>query len=207
MIFRDTLRRDFGHDPELLRDQVTRTVRHELAHHVGFDELGVSGSTCSEASRCERSGSTSRMRQPEHVPREQVLVLIYDDFRATTRRRVRAGAATSSTSTRASPIEPVETKPLEGRALHAPAPACGGAMRRRGTEPAAGGRLARAIDALAPRPLRSDAIAAALAPRRLHAPQRRPTSELMLELRRRFKPEVEALERVSRSRSGDAVGL
>jgi predicted Zn-dependent protease with MMP-like domain len=42
VIFRDTLRRDFGHDPELLRAQVTRTVRHELAHHVGFDELGVS---------------------------------------------------------------------------------------------------------------------------------------------------------------------
>ena len=42
VIFRDTLRRDFGHDPELLRDHVVRTVRHELAHHVGFDELGVS---------------------------------------------------------------------------------------------------------------------------------------------------------------------
>jgi predicted Zn-dependent protease with MMP-like domain len=42
VIFRDTLRRDFGHDPDMLRDQVTRTVRHELAHHVGFDELGVS---------------------------------------------------------------------------------------------------------------------------------------------------------------------
>jgi predicted Zn-dependent protease with MMP-like domain len=42
VIFRDTLRRDFGHDPDLLRDQVTKTVRHELAHHVGFDELGVS---------------------------------------------------------------------------------------------------------------------------------------------------------------------
>jgi predicted Zn-dependent protease with MMP-like domain len=43
VIYRDTLRRDFGHDPEMLRDQVTRTVRHELAHHVGFDELGVQG--------------------------------------------------------------------------------------------------------------------------------------------------------------------
>jgi predicted Zn-dependent protease with MMP-like domain len=42
VIFRDTLRRDFGHDTDLLSDQVTRTVRHELAHHVGFDELGVS---------------------------------------------------------------------------------------------------------------------------------------------------------------------
>jgi predicted Zn-dependent protease with MMP-like domain len=41
VIYRDTLRRDFGHDPELLREQVTVTVRHELAHHIGFDELGV----------------------------------------------------------------------------------------------------------------------------------------------------------------------
>jgi predicted Zn-dependent protease with MMP-like domain len=43
LIFRDTLRRDFGHDSERLREQVTVTVRHELAHHVGFDELGVRG--------------------------------------------------------------------------------------------------------------------------------------------------------------------
>ena len=41
VIYRDTLRRDFGHDPEMLRDEVTRTVRHELAHHLGADELGV----------------------------------------------------------------------------------------------------------------------------------------------------------------------
>jgi predicted Zn-dependent protease with MMP-like domain len=41
VIFRDSLRRDFGRDAGALREQVTRTVRHELAHHVGFDELGV----------------------------------------------------------------------------------------------------------------------------------------------------------------------
>ncbi|HEX4011252.1 MAG TPA: metallopeptidase family protein [Solirubrobacteraceae bacterium] len=43
VIFRDTLTRDFGHDPELLRAQVTRTVRHELAHHLGWGEKGVRG--------------------------------------------------------------------------------------------------------------------------------------------------------------------
>ncbi|MGI9183489.1 MAG: metallopeptidase family protein [Solirubrobacteraceae bacterium] len=43
VIFKDTLLRDFGHDPELLRAQVTQTVRHELAHHLGWDENGVRG--------------------------------------------------------------------------------------------------------------------------------------------------------------------
>ncbi|HUZ26685.1 MAG TPA: metallopeptidase family protein [Solirubrobacteraceae bacterium] len=43
VIFRDTLLRDFGHDPQLLKAQVVRTVRHELAHHLGWDEKGVRG--------------------------------------------------------------------------------------------------------------------------------------------------------------------
>jgi predicted Zn-dependent protease with MMP-like domain len=43
VIFRDTLLRDFGHDPDQLKAQVTRTVRHELAHHLGWDEPGVRG--------------------------------------------------------------------------------------------------------------------------------------------------------------------
>jgi predicted Zn-dependent protease with MMP-like domain len=43
VIFRDTLLRDFGRDPELLKAQVTRTVRHELAHHLGWNENGVRG--------------------------------------------------------------------------------------------------------------------------------------------------------------------
>jgi predicted Zn-dependent protease with MMP-like domain len=41
VVYRDTLRRDYGDDPAELRAQVVRTVRHELAHHLGFDELGV----------------------------------------------------------------------------------------------------------------------------------------------------------------------
>jgi predicted Zn-dependent protease with MMP-like domain len=43
VIYQDTLERDFGHDPELLRAQVQRTVRHEVAHHLGWDEPGVRG--------------------------------------------------------------------------------------------------------------------------------------------------------------------
>ena len=43
VIYRDTLERDFGHDPALLAGQVERTLRHELAHHLGWDERGVGG--------------------------------------------------------------------------------------------------------------------------------------------------------------------
>jgi predicted Zn-dependent protease with MMP-like domain len=43
VIYRDTLERDFGHDRELLADQVERTLRHELAHHLGWNEEGVGG--------------------------------------------------------------------------------------------------------------------------------------------------------------------
>jgi predicted Zn-dependent protease with MMP-like domain len=41
VLYQDTLERDFGHDPELLRAQVERTLRHELAHHLGWHERGV----------------------------------------------------------------------------------------------------------------------------------------------------------------------
>jgi predicted Zn-dependent protease with MMP-like domain len=43
VIYRDTLERDFGHDRELLATQVERTLRHELAHHLGWNEQGVGG--------------------------------------------------------------------------------------------------------------------------------------------------------------------
>lgn len=41
VVYRDTLERDFGHDPELLAAQVERTLRHEVAHHLGWGERGV----------------------------------------------------------------------------------------------------------------------------------------------------------------------
>ncbi len=41
VIYQDTLERDFGYDPELLAAQVERVLRHELAHHLGWNEAGV----------------------------------------------------------------------------------------------------------------------------------------------------------------------
>ncbi len=41
VVYQDTLERDFGHDPALLADQVERTLRHEVAHHLGWEERGV----------------------------------------------------------------------------------------------------------------------------------------------------------------------
>jgi predicted Zn-dependent protease with MMP-like domain len=43
ILYQDTLERDFGHDPELLAAQVERTLRHEVAHHLGWGERGVRG--------------------------------------------------------------------------------------------------------------------------------------------------------------------
>jgi predicted Zn-dependent protease with MMP-like domain len=43
VIYQDTLVRDFGWDPEFLGQQVERTVRHEVAHHLGWNEPGVRG--------------------------------------------------------------------------------------------------------------------------------------------------------------------
>ena len=43
VIYQDTLERDFGGHPDLLRAQVERTVRHEVAHHLGWNEPGVRG--------------------------------------------------------------------------------------------------------------------------------------------------------------------
>jgi predicted Zn-dependent protease with MMP-like domain len=43
IVYQDTLERDFGHDPDLLAAQVERTLRHEVAHHLGWGEPGVRG--------------------------------------------------------------------------------------------------------------------------------------------------------------------
>jgi predicted Zn-dependent protease with MMP-like domain len=43
VIYQDTLVRDFGWSPEALVAQVERTLRHEVAHHIGWNESGVRG--------------------------------------------------------------------------------------------------------------------------------------------------------------------
>jgi predicted Zn-dependent protease with MMP-like domain len=43
VVYQDTLERDFAWNRELLRAQIVRTVRHEIAHHLGWDERGVEG--------------------------------------------------------------------------------------------------------------------------------------------------------------------
>lgn len=43
VIYQDTLERDFGYDSDLLAAQIERTLRHELAHHLGWGESGVRG--------------------------------------------------------------------------------------------------------------------------------------------------------------------
>jgi predicted Zn-dependent protease with MMP-like domain len=37
-IYRVPLEEEFGHDPELLEDEIRITVVHEIAHHFGIDE-------------------------------------------------------------------------------------------------------------------------------------------------------------------------
>jgi hypothetical protein len=120
---------------------------------------------------------------------EQVKVLIYDDFRADNEAVVREVLEFLGADPTVA-VQTVETKPLEAvRSLRLHQ--IRRAIRHAGLNPSAGGRVARAVDALAPKRLRSDAIAAAF--RRAAYTRQRPADErLMLELRRRFKPDVVA---------------
>ncbi len=121
---------------------------------------------------------------------EQVLVLIYDDFRRdneATMRRVIDFLEVDATA----PIESIETKRVKAvRAVGLHQLANGVRVARR--NPAGASRLARTVNALTPGALRSDAFRS-LWRRVVYAAPRPPDDELMLELRRRFKPEVVAL--------------
>jgi hypothetical protein len=128
-------------------------------------------------------------RLHDAFPSEQVKVLIYDDFRNDNEAIVREVLRFLDVDATV-PVQTVETKPLEAvRSLRLHQ--VRRAIRRAHLHPAAKGRLVRAVDAVAPERMRSDAIAAAF--RRLtYGPQRPPDEALMLALRRRFKPDVVA---------------
>jgi hypothetical protein len=128
-------------------------------------------------------------RLHEAFPPEQVLVLIYDDFRADNLATVGEVLRFLGVDPNVA-LEQVETQPLKGvrsARLHR----VRRAIRRLGLNPSAQGRLVRTLDAVAPKPLRSEALAAAF--RRLtYGPQEPADERLTLELRRRFKDEVQA---------------
>jgi len=122
-------------------------------------------------------------------PREQVQILIYEDFRddnAAVLAQVLEFLGLDAGVT----VEPIRTKPLEevrSRRLHQ----LRSAVRRAGLNPAKRGRLVRTLDAVAPSRLDSRAMARAF--RRVTYRSQRPADEALLdELRRRFLPEVVA---------------
>ena len=123
-------------------------------------------------------------------PPEQVLVLIYEDFRRdneATLRQVLRFLDVDETH----PIDQVETRPLkEVRSLRLHQ--MRRALRVAARNPAAAGPLPRAVNALARRQLRSGVLSAAFR-RATYSTPRPPDEEFMLELRRRFRPQVAAL--------------
>jgi Sulfotransferase family len=123
-------------------------------------------------------------------PPEQILVLIYDDFRrdneGTVRRVLRFLEVDDAFS-----IEKVETKPLKAvRSFYLKHLAESARIARR--NPAVATPLGRAVNALTPKQLRSDTFRAKWRNIVYTAPSP-PDEEFMLELRRRFKPEVQSL--------------
>jgi hypothetical protein len=122
-------------------------------------------------------------------PPEQVLVLIYDDFRADnegTIRRVLRFLDLDDTL----PVSSVELDTLRTpRYVWLDQAMRVSAMVRR-TPPVA--TLNKGLIALAPPPLRSSATRAELARQIRYVDTPPPDQQLMLELRRRFKPEVKA---------------
>jgi hypothetical protein len=141
---------------------------------------------------CDHVRYVDQLRRFDAVfPREQMLVLIYEDFRrdndATVRRILRFLDVDDTVE-----LEPVEArrerKAVRFPRLHRLALAVQLARRR----PASASRLSRTLDALTPRQLRSDRVENLLR-RVVFSVAEPPDEQFMLELRRRFKPEVVAL--------------
>jgi hypothetical protein len=150
---------------------------------------------------CEHVRYVEQLRRFEaEFGRERMLVLVYDDFRrdndATARRVLRFLDVDDTLSLDAPKGDQTDNLNRGRRArravrlqrFHRAALALQLARR----QPAQAGRVSRTVDALTPSWLRSDALEN-LARRTVFSVPPPPDEQLMLELRRRFKPEVEAL--------------
>jgi len=125
----------------------------------------------------------------EHFPREQVLVLIYEEFRADNQATIRAVLRFLGVD-EDQPLAQIDTRPVKAvrsGLLHRVTTE----MRRARKNPAGAGRLARAADAALPQRLRTPAVRSGWR-RLVYTPPEPADPQLMLELRRRFKPEVQA---------------
>ncbi len=129
-------------------------------------------------------------RYHEAFGAENVLVIIYDDFRRDNDGTVRSVLRFLEVDDTL-PIDAIDTKPLKAvRSLQLHHLA--NAARTARTNPLAAGPVGRAVNALTPRPLRSDSFRAQWR-RVVYRTPSPPDEKLMLELRRRYKPEVVAL--------------
>lgn len=125
-------------------------------------------------------------------PREQVMVLIYDDFRNNNAETVRAVLRFLDLEDDLE-IEPVRTKPLPSvRFLYLHQLARLVVVTRRELARRRPGPTSRAADSSASKKPRSDALRAAWR-RAVYSDPVQPDEKFMVELRRRFKPEVLAL--------------
>lgn len=124
------------------------------------------------------------------IPRERMLVLIYDDYRrdneAILRRVLRFLDVDESV-----PLETVETRPLKAVRSQALRHLTDSARLAR-RDPRAASPLGRLVNALTPDLLRSEGFRSKWR-KAVYTTPSPPDQELMLELRRRFKPEVVAV--------------
>jgi Sulfotransferase family len=123
-------------------------------------------------------------------PREQLLVLIYDDFRRDNVETVRRVLRFLEVDPDA-PLEPVETRPL--KAVRSPLlKHVADSARAARRNPVTASALGRTVNRITPAALRSEAFRARWRRVVYKAPDP-PDEAFMRELRRRFKPEVVAL--------------
>ena len=123
-------------------------------------------------------------------PAEQVLVLIYDDFRRDNQATVRTVLRFLEVDDTVA-IDPVETRPLKSvRSFHLKHLAESARTARQ--NPPAAGTFGRVVNAMTPELLRSERFRARWR-QLVYKPAPPPEEEFMNELRHRFKPEVVAL--------------